>query len=319
MTASRALHPDDMHEIARLVNRCALGGEGTTEDVSPQALSDQISYPRIDRERDLRVWERAGEIAAFARLTIEPVGDELQGRLYYSIRTHGDAALEREIVGWASGRMLEVAGKRPVRIVHAISVRDPERSARLQALGFSVHRRYLDMIRSLAEPIAEPALPPGHTLRPCRGAEDAARYVELFNESFVDTRDFAPLIVADFLHDIQSPGYRADRDPVIESPDGLLVGFCFFEVDEGTPHLGMINSIGVRRGCRRRGLGEVLLLSALRRLQGDGVAEVHLRVDADSRTGATRLYARAGFSLRYVETRLALDEQEIRALAGGTP
>ncbi len=61
---------------------------------------------------------------------------------------------------------------------------------------------------------------------------------------------------------------------------------------------GWIQVVGVRRPWRNRGLGLALLRHALAAYQRRGVHKVALSVDAESITGAPRLYGRAGMRVR---------------------
>ena len=56
--------------------------------------------------------------------------------------------------------------------------------------------------------------------------------------------------------------------------------------------------VGVRRAWRRRGLGLALLRHAFGEYRRRGVRKVGLSVDAESVTGAPRLYERAGMRLQ---------------------
>ena len=62
----------------------------------------------------------------------------------------------------------------------------------------------------------------------------------------------------------------------------------------GEPGYGWVGTLGVRRPWRRRGIGEALLRRSFRVLHERGYRRVRLSVDAESLTGATRLYKRAG-------------------------
>ena len=57
---------------------------------------------------------------------------------------------------------------------------------------------------------------------------------------------------------------------------------------------GWVHDVAVRRPWRRRGLGLALLRQAFGAFYGRGTRRVELGVDAQSPTGATRLYERAG-------------------------
>jgi mycothiol synthase len=191
-------------------------------------------------------------------------------------------------------------------VIHYVAVGYPVGAARLAGLGFETRRIRVSMGRPVSgQPIPD-APPPGHRIRGVRPADDAAAYAELFNETFADTHDFSPLTEASFLHDTTDPAYLPERDLVLEAPDGTLLGFCYVSVDPGTPRTGYINSIGVRRAHRRRGLAAVLIGAGIAALDAAGVTEVHLHADADSPTSAPRVYERLGFAIRFHSIRLAL-------------
>jgi ribosomal protein S18 acetylase RimI-like enzyme len=82
------------------------------------------------------------------------------------------------------------------------------------------------------------------------------------------------------------------------------------------PARGYIAVLGVRRPYRCRGLGKALLLRGFGALFARGRQGADLHVDADSLTGATRLYARVGMT---AHPRFATWEKELRAaiVSGG--
>ncbi len=61
---------------------------------------------------------------------------------------------------------------------------------------------------------------------------------------------------------------------------------------------GWVDVVGVRRTWRKRGLGLALLRHAFAEYHRRGVRKVGLSVDAESITGAPRLYGRAGMSVK---------------------
>ena len=63
--------------------------------------------------------------------------------------------------------------------------------------------------------------------------------------------------------------------------------------------MGWVGMLGVRRPWRRRGLGELLLRTAFAEFARHGETRVGLGVDAESETGATRLYESAGMTLAF--------------------
>ena len=71
-----------------------------------------------------------------------------------------------------------------------------------------------------------------------------------------------------------------------------------------------VHSLGIRRQWRRKGLGLALLHHAFGEFYRRGLYDVYLGVDAQSLTGATRLYERAGM---HVVRRANTYEKELRA------
>jgi len=67
-----------------------------------------------------------------------------------------------------------------------------------------------------------------------------------------------------------------------------------------------VRSLGVQRGWRRRRLGLAMLQLAFGEFLRRGKARVTLDVDAESLTGATRLYERAGMHILWQKTAFEL-------------
>jgi ribosomal protein S18 acetylase RimI-like enzyme len=64
---------------------------------------------------------------------------------------------------------------------------------------------------------------------------------------------------------------------------------------------GLVGSIGVRRPWRKRGLGLALLRHAFNEFYRRGTRKVGLGVDAQSLTGALRLYENAGMHIEQAD------------------
>jgi GNAT superfamily N-acetyltransferase len=80
----------------------------------------------------------------------------------------------------------------------------------------------------------------------------------------------------------------------------------------GTPEdreLGWVNTLGVRRPWRKRGLGLALLLHSFHELKKLGKHGAGLGVDSSSLTGATRLYEKGGM---HVAERRDMYRKELR-------
>jgi ribosomal protein S18 acetylase RimI-like enzyme len=73
---------------------------------------------------------------------------------------------------------------------------------------------------------------------------------------------------------------------------------------------GVVETLGVRRPWRRKGLGLALLQHAFSEFHARGHKQVGLGVDSKNLSGATRLYKKAGMQ---VTQELAVYEKELRA------
>jgi ribosomal protein S18 acetylase RimI-like enzyme len=76
------------------------------------------------------------------------------------------------------------------------------------------------------------------------------------------------------------------------------------------PDLGWVNTLGVRRAWRKRGIGLALLRHSFGELYRRGKRMAGLGVDAENLTGALRLYENAGM---HAHLSFDLFEKEIRA------
>jgi ribosomal protein S18 acetylase RimI-like enzyme len=104
----------------------------------------------------------------------------------------------------------------------------------------------------------------------------------------------------------EDPGHRWDHWWIAElldgdtpAPAGALVGV----VSEGsgsTPDGSYVEYIGVLQNARGRGVAKSLLRTVIADAAGRGRDRVGLEVDADSPTGADRLYRAMGWSTQYV-------------------
>lgn len=305
LTARPYTGEEDLPLLVDLINLCDTVDQ-TEEGTSVEELREEFSSPTVDLARDLRLWESAdGAVIGFGQLWIPPTGEVIDGYLWFRVHPeHRDGSVDDEIIAWGEQRILEVGQERQVTVSLRSGVRSDsaQRIALLERHGFTVSRYFLRMIRPLSEPLPEDVpLPEGFTLRHLAGPEEVPAWVELFNLSFIDHWNHHPLTVEDRLHWLSEASYRAEQDLIIVAPDGTFAAFCKCLINDehnkrnGTNE-GYISLLGTRRGYRKLGLGRAILLAGLRRLKQDGVDIAQLGVDADSPTGATRLYESVGFA-----------------------
>ena len=71
-------------------------------------------------------------------------------------------------------------------------------------------------------------------------------------------------------------------------------GIAMCNPSPGLPELGRVQVLGVRRPWRKRGVARALLLHAFAEFRSRGLTGAMLGVDAESLTGADRLYEQVG-------------------------
>lgn len=293
----------DLQPIADFLNGCE-AHDHMDEGSSPGELRDEFSSPTFDTARDIRIWEDGdGTMLGFAQIWIPAAGEVVDGYLWFKVHPeHRDGTIESEIFAWGTERMREVGRERNVRVQLGSGVRSDkaDRVAVLEQHGFTINRYFLRMARDLHEPIVEPKLPDGFTIRAVAGTAEAAAWIEMFNLSFIDHWNHHDRTVDDRLHWMSEAFYRPHLDLIAQAPDGTFAAFAFCGVNAAENRRtgrneGWISLLGTRRGYRNMGLGRAILLTGLQQLKAEGVDTAVLGVDANSLTGATRLYESVGF------------------------
>jgi mycothiol synthase len=304
----------DLDAIAHLINTCE-SVDRLDEGTSISELQQEFNAPSLDKARDIRLWEDAeGKLIGFAQLSVSDPGEVIDGWLWF--RVHPGARggdVEAAAIAWGEVRMREVSAVRGARVKLRTYARaeDCDRISLLTSNGFKADRYFYRMARSLSEPIPEPQFPQGFALRQFPGEQDAAAWVEMFNQSFIDHWNHHDLTVDKFKHELAKPHYRNDLDLIAVADDGTFVSFCCCEIsvqecDRTGRNEGWIACLGTRRGFRKMGLGRAMLLAGLHRLKAAGVATAILGVDAENSSGALQLYQSVGFhnirdSISYVK------------------
>jgi len=178
------------------------------------------------------------------------------------------------------------------------TLQDDVRMAEVLArLGFEVDRHAYEMAIDLSRDRREPtAWPEGVEVRRISGPDDAEAVSSVFMTAFLDHQGDLPFTPEMIGHQLAGPDVRLDVSTLAfddEGPVGAII--CRDRVDHG-----YVWVLGVLRRGRRRGLAQALLTHAFADFAATGTTVVTLEVEADSLTGATRVYERAGMGVRTV-------------------
>lgn len=247
-----------------------------------------------------------GKIIAYAE-----IWDILKPYVYFPVwgcvhPDHYGQGIGQHLIEWIEHRSRECMVKAPadakVLIRHPLFKENQAARDLLSKNGFVHVRTFYQMqIEFTTQPPA-PVLPEGITIRPILGEEEHIAVLRTIQNSFRDHWGHVDEPLEDyikrFLNYIQSDdGY----DPAIwflALENDEPIGACICRPNTiQDPKMGWVNSLGVIRPWRKTGIGLALLLTSFNEFFRRGYQKVGLGVDADSLTGATRLYEKAGMEV----------------------
>jgi GNAT superfamily N-acetyltransferase len=222
------------------------------------------------------------------------------------------------LVEWAAGQAREVGAARGLAVqqIDTGSFADDERQHRwLAAAGFRKVRTWWQMKRPVtpdeAALVPDPArwqLDEVQVRLVEKGADDKPvdadlrKVHDVLEAAFTDHFNSKPETFDEFLHRLrEDPGHRWDHWWLAEL-DGTPVGALVATVSESTggPDGSYVDYIGVIGLARGRGVAKGLLRTVIADAAARGRDRVGLEVDADSPTGADRLYRGMGWETSYV-------------------
>ncbi|HET9322435.1 MAG TPA: GNAT family N-acetyltransferase [Gaiellaceae bacterium] len=276
---------EEFGEIAALINRAAEELYGEREETET-TIRLWLTAPELDLEHDVRLAVHEGRLAGYADLAPHP-----EPKFWLDVRAAMSAPDEvREtLLGWGEER----AQVRAATLVRAFtSVRDTPWKAALERHGYDLIRHSYRMRIDFEEAPPDPDWPDGVVLRSATSTDIEAAY-DVYVETFQDTWEFA----ADPFEKWRHWMVEDDLDFSLwffAEDGGEVAGVALCAPWESEQGLGWVRVLGVRRPWRRKGLGRALLLHAFGEFHGRGFHGVGLGVDAESLTGAHRLYERAG-------------------------
>jgi mycothiol synthase len=250
--------------------------------VDADEVRSWFANPSFDVDNDFRVAERDGTIVGYADVHLEV--DRLSVDWTSSDDEASDALLD-----WAEERARESGVG---RLVAHEWPNSEGLGAILRGRGFTPFRASLEMQVPLDDATPEPVWPGGVEVRTVREGEEPAVHA-LLEEAFADVHDFQPTPIEEWL------AWWAGRQRLdlwfAAEAGGELVGLALCDFERaGSPGLGWVESLAVRRSSRRHGLGKALLLHAFRAFARLDRTAAGLSVQEDNPTGAVRLYESVG-------------------------
>jgi mycothiol synthase len=303
--SQRAPTADDLEAVAALVATCEAADAGRVE-TSVSALRAQ--WRGLDlAEEAVTISHATGQVVAFA---------DLLNRGYASVYVYGHVhpghrgrGLGAFLVAWGEqwtcDRMERAPAGARVAVRHYIRASNAAARDLLEEQDYPSVRGVYVMAMELDAPPAAPEWADRIAVRPFAPGRDERAAFEAYEEASRDMWDRAPGTYESWL------AFTARTDPSLlflaeSTEDGEVVGVCACSMADET---GEVVGLRVRAAWRRRGLGLALLRHSFGEFHRRGARTARLSVDAESPTGAPRLYERAG--MRVTES-YVVHQKELR-------
>ena len=313
----RAATLDDTWAVAGLRNTCAIEQTGRPQ-VDPGELRSEWQAPHFYPEADaVVVLSPRGTVVGQAVLR----DHEPHVHLFATADVH---PLYRGLgIGTALGCWIEERGQQAAhqappgtRVLLAQSAlsTDAASAALLRTQGYEAVHHEFWMVIDLEMPPPRAVTPAGISIRPfIRGREERAvvRAIRLAFQGhygYVE-RPFEDEL-ADWVHYFNTapPGTESLWFVAADGQEIAATCLCHPYLAED-PDVAYVFALGVRPAWRRRGVALALLLHSFFEIYRYGRRRVALSVDAESPTGATHLYEKAGMR---IERQSTFFEKELR-------
>jgi len=314
---SRPATIGDVEAVVDLLNACSIEQVGKPQTEAHEIRSDWQA-PTFNLETDTLVLIAPdGELVGHAALwDSEPhVRIYLAGDVHPEYRGQG---VGTALCQWAEERARQAIPQAPERTRVVLLQRtlstDTAAQELLRKQGYQLVRHDFRMLIEMNGSPPEPVVPEGITIRPFIRDRDMRALVLADRDAFQDHWGY---VEHPFEDDYQEWVHWIDNDPdhdpslwflAMDGEEIAGMSLCRPRMVED-PGMGWVDSLGVRRPWRRRGLALALLHRGFGELYRRGKRKVGLGVDAQSLTGATRLYEKAGM---HVDRQYATYEKELR-------
>ncbi len=297
---------DDIPGIIGVMNAFETFFIGHSDDYDPDDIREDWSH--LKPESDAWVFFAPdGNMAGYGTETNMGYGQlQIDG---YTHPDHRGKGIGAAIIALGEARAATQIEQQPdgarVVLYNSVLIEDAAAHGLLESRGFSLARTHWRMGIEMAAPPPAPEWPTGITMRAFVPGQDERAVFDTIEEAFQDHWGHTPRNYDEWLARLKRPTF----DPslwFLALDEGQFAGVCTCWL---RPAGGWVGTLAVRRPWRRHGLGLVLLYQSFGEFYRRGVTSVGLGVDAQSLTGATWLYERAGM---HPTMRIATFARELR-------
>jgi mycothiol synthase len=257
-----------------------------------EELQADWTEPGFNLETDACVVESGGLVVGYGEVR-HLEGQRLDSDGYVH-PDHEGAGVGTALLSWMENRArqaAELSSHSQVDLGTGIHAENAAAVALLESRGFKALRFFLRERIELTGDLPGPEWPEGVRVRTLQEGEDTEpvyrKMVEYFQDHWGERRQ-------DYQQWFHSWTEGGRFDPslwFVAEAEGETVGISLCGP---LGDISELTTLGVGRSWRKRGLGMALLRHSFSELGRRGFPACELSVDADSLTGATRLYHRAG-------------------------
>jgi mycothiol synthase len=292
--ATRAPERGDAKAVAALISACQIADTGETDMSVERMLDDWHSLDLAEEAVILTAPD--GRIAAYA---------DVFNRSFVIVSIYGYVHPDYREVGlgsylvawgerWTRDHMLQAQENARVVVQHYINSANEAARRLLENSGYSQVRGIYVMETTLDEPPTLPRWPADISVRTFVPGRDERAVYEAVEDAFRDLWGRPRNPFERFVRETKNENF----DPslwFLALQGDEIAGLVLCKTLAGE---GWIDVVGVKRPWRNRGLGLAPLRHAFTEYQRRNIRRVSLSVDAESITGAPRLYGRAGMRVR---------------------
>ncbi|WP_114855477.1 GNAT family N-acetyltransferase [Brachybacterium sp. YJGR34] len=301
-----ALTLEDVPALTALLNRIDVADQ-LGEPVQEPSVREWLTSPELDLPRDTRALRAGEELIGVAIVDVHAAVDR-DGRVRCQLMGGVDPEHRRqgrgtELLDWSEARALELARARHGSAENAVlrigGGRDPQEGSGpggaevrplLERRGYRRARSWLVM--SCALPASAPAAVDGaEIIAPTDALREATHAAHL--AAFADHWGSAPISAERWNRFWSAHTARRELSSIARDDRGTVLAYVL--TDEDVPGVLHIALVGTRPEARGRGLARAAIAHSLAAGSAAGFARAELEVDAESLTGATRLYDALGF------------------------
>jgi ribosomal protein S18 acetylase RimI-like enzyme len=263
-------NPQDLQAMIALLNSTRTR-EQLDDYPSATNLHELLQSDTV--KSNTRLWFEGEKLFAFTLV------DEYNNILFDCLAEQLDA-IGDEIIAWGLSRLPDDAETLDTNS-RADNV---TRLAFLEKHGFvKTSMESIAMRRDLSQPIPEPVLPVGFSIRALKGEEEAEKAAELHRLAF----DSDQVTTEVRLTWMRVPSYDPSLDLLAVAPDGTFAAYCMCSIDteqnEKTGRLeGYTDPVATHPDYQKLGLARALMLTGMRMLKERGMDAAALGTSSEN-------------------------------------